>query len=415
MNLYRLWTIAVADLRLSLSSPGVIVSRVLVPLALIVIIGFANGAFDPEGGAVPTYDVVVLDRDGSRSSELFVSRLKQADEQLDVELLDADGAAAFQSRVAEREAYAGVEVASGFAEALAEGAATSVILHVRDQGDDGVQRLSSTVSRVGSETVGILSAERWARAVAEEVPAVDDGYPSRVRELAAARWGENPTEIASTTVEPVQPERALRSWGGGFQQSVPGMGSMYALFAILAGVSTLIWERRHGTLQRIITTPARPREVIGGKVLSRMLVGLMQFAVAFAAGAVIGRIAGIAFGASPLGIALVAVAFSFVGSALTLLLATLVQTSRQAGGATTFIALTLAPLGGAWWSLDLEFIPDFMRLLARVSPFYWAMEGFKSVIMYSGGVVDVLGYVGVLVGIGVVLFVIAVLRFRLRG
>jgi ABC-2 type transport system permease protein len=129
---------------------------------------------------------------------------------------------------------------------------------------------------------------------------------------------------------------------------------------------------------------------------------------------VIAAVTGISFPIALPALAMIALAFSFMGAALALLMATLVETPEQADGVTTFLALTLAPIGGAWWSLDLEFIPEIMRQVAVISPFYWAMEGFKSLLMYSGDILDVLPHCGVLAGIGVVLFLSAVLRFRIR-
>jgi ABC-2 type transport system permease protein len=184
------------------------------------------------------------------------------------------------------------------------------------------------------------------------------------------------------------------------------------MFAVLAGVGTLVWERKNWTLQRLIAMPLRKSEFIGGKILSRMTIGVIEFAVAFAAGAVIAALTSVTFGGAPFAIALVALAFSFMTSALALLVATLVGTTQQASGVTTLLALTLAPIGGAWWSLDLEFIPEIMRQAAVISPFYWAMEGFKSVIMYGGGLADVVLHAGVLAALGIILFGAAIARFR---
>jgi len=95
---------------------------------------------------------------------------------------------------------------------------------------------------------------------------------------------------------------------------------------------------------------------------------------------VIGRVVGVDFGSSPLLMAAVMVAFVLAVSAMSILLATLVTRTQQAGGLTTLLAVTLAPIGGAWWSLDIEVIPQVMRTIAVVSPFYWVMEGFRAAI-----------------------------------
>jgi ABC-2 type transport system permease protein len=188
---------------------------------------------------------------------------------------------------------------------------------------------------------------------------------------------------------------------------------MYVLFTVMAGVSILVQERKSWTLQRIGTMPVTASQVIMGKMLARITLGMIQFAFAFAIGLGFGAIFGVSFGNSIPALILVMLAFTFCISALTLLLATFIQNDSQAGSISTLVALTLAPIGGAWWSLENEFIPEIMRTIAQVSPVYWAMDGFSAVIRRGGGIAEVLLPVGVLLAIGAVLFALATRRFRI--
>jgi ABC-2 type transport system permease protein len=195
----------------------------------------------------------------------------------------------------------------------------------------------------------------------------------------------------------------------GFRQSVPGMGSMFVMLTVLAGAGLLVEERKRRTLERVLASPTRRSEVIFGKILGRFVMGLAQFGVAVLTGVVLGRLFGVGFGSSPVIFLVVMGAFVFFASALTLFLATLAENSTQASAFSTLVAVTLAPLGGAWWSLDLEFIPEIMRALARVSPFYWAMQGFRAAILNAGWPPALPGVL-VLLAAGLVFFVIASLR-----
>ena len=46
------------------------------------------------------------------------------------------------------------------------------------------------------------------------------------------------------------------------------------------------------------------------------------------------------------------------------------------------LSLTLAPLGGAWW--PLEIVPAWMQAIGHVSPVAWAMDAYRSLTFYGG-------------------------------
>lgn len=209
-------------------------------------------------------------------------------------------------------------------------------------------------------------------------------------------------ENAAARVDPEQSETSAP----GFQQSVPGMGTMFVMFTVLAGSALLIRERKRWTLQRLIAMPVSRAQIIGGKILARFTLGIIQFIVAFGVGFALG----VSFGDNPLALLLVMVAFTFCTAAIGLLMATFVENEEQASGIITFFVLTMAPLGGAWW--PLEIVPDFMQTIAYISPIAWAMDAFNEVIFFDGGIPDVLLQCGVLFAAGFVLFGFAITRFR---
>jgi ABC-2 type transport system permease protein len=74
------------------------------------------------------------------------------------------------------------------------------------------------------------------------------------------------------------------------------------------------------------------------------------------------------------------------------------------------LGLTLAPLGGAWWPLDI--VPEVMRVVGHLSPIAWAMDGFRVLLYEQGTLADVLLPVAVLLALAVVFFAIAIRRFK---
>ncbi|MGF2075590.1 hypothetical protein ACQUFC_18995, partial [Enterococcus casseliflavus] len=70
----------------------------------------------------------------------------------------------------------------------------------------------------------------------------------------------------------------------------------------------------------------------------------------------------------------------------------------------------LAPLGGAWW--PLEIVPETMQTIGHISPIAWVMDGFGELIYYNGGIAEILPMVGALLLMAGVLIVFAIWRFK---
>lgn len=70
----------------------------------------------------------------------------------------------------------------------------------------------------------------------------------------------------------------------------------------------------------------------------------------------------------------------------------------------------LAALGGAW--VPLEITPIGFQRIARLTPVAWVMEGFQDIVIRGQGLEAVWLAAVVLTGYALVLFAIAVWRFR---
>jgi ABC-2 type transport system permease protein len=152
--------------------------------------------------------------------------------------------------------------------------------------------------------------------------------------------------------------------------------------------------------------PVRRGQVLGSKMLTYFALGMLQFAVVFAVGLAVG----LDFGPSPLLLLPVTAAFALCCTGLTFAIAPALTSERQASVVAQLLALTLAPLGGAWW--PLEVVPRFMQLLGRLSPVAWAMDAFRDLIFYGGGWAAILPEIGVLLAATVLLFGLGIRRFR---
>jgi ABC-type multidrug transport system permease subunit len=429
--LNKIIQIALNDLRVSFREGGTLVMMVLVPVVLVIAVALANGAFDTSGPAEPeTVLLDVVDQDQSELSGQFLQTIRSLNENLvlcpsdDADNICALDGAVLNTELGQTRLNDGVvdgylEIPTGFGETLlSDGRVDLVYRSDAELGE--ADPILQTVQVAAQRVSASLIARQMGDQIAVDVLAIEDAgevetFTSSIYQRAGEIWATNPIIVSFSQADIDTQVADSASQQPGFRQSVPGMGSMYVMFVVLAGTSVLLNERKTWTLQRLMTMPVTGGEFIAGKMLSRFLLGMLQYAVAFGVGLIFAQILGFSFGSSPIALILVMAAFVICICGLALLLATFVKTDQQAGSIVTLLALILAPIGGAWWSLNLEFIPSFMRQIAWLSPIKWAMEGFGRVIYDNGGIIEVLPFVAMLLAAGVTMGAIAASRFKFEA
>lgn len=412
----KIWEIALNDLRITLSSASTWLFLIAVPAALVVVIAFANGAFqDPNA---PVYQVLdVIDSDGSPSSSELLAHMRRANATLLLCPMDNDEAdrcglrgadltlEGATDRLSQRRTEGYLTIPAGFGEAVIAQTPIKVGFYSLPTTELNPQEpLLQTVNAALTRVNALATAQRFADVLYADLGGNPE-FSQQVYQRAQEYWQTEPITIRfeQTPVTTVNSDGPV-----GFQQSVPGMGSMYVMNIVLAGSLVLLLERKQGTMQRILMMPVSQGAFIAGKMLSRVILGMIQFSVAFA----VGLLFGTRYGSDPIALALLMLAFVVCISGLALLLATIIQREEQGNGLTLFLMLTLAPLGGAWWSLELEFIPEFMRVIGNLTPVGWVMNGFNKLIVQDAGLIAVLPNIGILVAVGGVLFAFASYRLR---
>jgi ABC-2 type transport system permease protein len=413
--------IALNDLRIIFSDRSIWLNLIVLPIIVSVAVGFANGAGAALNAPTPaSVRIDVLDEDASPASAGFIEALRAASTSLRLCPFDQtpDDACALgseplspalsESRLEARTTRALVRIPAGFGAALAADAPVTIVYQSAETAGTPSFILQA-VSAAATRLSGTGTAATVGMSVAEGLPffnAASDAdraaLETDIRTRAEALWARDLIRVHTVTAQ-VNVERG----GEGFAQSIPGMASMYVLFVVLPAANALIIERKRWTLQRMATLPITRAQILGGKLLARFVMGMIQYAVLFSFGALV---LGVRFGDQPLAMLPLMVAYVACVTALSLALTTVLRTDMQAQGIVLFISLTLAPLGGAWW--PLEIVPAWMRTIGHISPVAWAMDGYRAVIFYGGGLAEVLIPLAVLVAAGAALFAFGVMRFR---
>jgi ABC-2 type transport system permease protein len=193
----------------------------------------------------------------------------------------------------------------------------------------------------------------------------------------------------------------------GAEQIVPGGIVMFSTFMMGNLAFAVFREHGYGTWDRLRASPASTLELLLGKSVVPLLTLALQSVVLFVFGL---TVFGLRIPGSWPALLLVAVSHWLCLTAVGLFLLTICRTIQQVNAASNVGAMVLSGLGGAF--TPLSGLPTWARHIAPATPHYWAMRGFRSVILGSGGFGTALLPSGVLLGVAVALTIFTRFRFN---
>ncbi len=414
--------IALNDLRVFFADRGNLVGLLVLPLAFTLVLGWAFGGSGNSGPQRVRVDVI--DLDNTEESAAFRTELRATNDTLVLCPMDndaddycrlGDAPLTLESaieRVRSEETRALVVLPTGYGDAVMNSGKVDIEFYATgdltlpnavEQSVDAVLQKVNTASLTAGATGALLDDLGEQTGLVGLVGGFRDSLVRSIYNEAQTRVEQRPEAVRYVLTRGEAEDESIDQ---GFGQSVPGMGSMYVMFTVLGGIAVLMRERKQWTLQRLVALPLSRAQILGGKVLTYFTLGMIQYGVVFG----VGLLVGLDFGDRPLVLLPVMIAFTLCITGLAFAIAPHVDNESQASGLAMLLSFSLAPLGGAWWPLDI--VPDFMRAISYLSPISWAMTAFHDVMWYNRGFVDVLPEIGVLLGAAALLFAIGVGRFR---
>jgi ABC-2 type transport system permease protein len=184
-------------------------------------------------------------------------------------------------------------------------------------------------------------------------------------------------------------------------------GIIWGIMSCAAGFGiAMVTERTKGTLSRLTIAPVQRWHVLAGKALAcfctttGVAAGLLIFAI-------------IVFNVRPtsyakLGVSIVMVSCCFVG--VMMLLSVLGRTEQSAGGIGWAILMVCAMFGGGM--IPLAFLPGWIQDIASFSPVKWGILAMEGAMWRSFSLQELLLPWGVLLGIGLLTFILGARLFR---
>jgi ABC-2 type transport system permease protein len=416
-----IWEIIKQDLRVFLKQRSNLISLLLTPAIMTVIIALVDsGVFIGK----PVRILDVIDQDGTAASAQFLAAIRQANSDLTLCPMDNTekdicglGNATIltesqaQGRVAKSKSLALLEISSGYETSLTAQQPVTLTFHSLGNFSSSQvpqQAVQAALSQVNTAAVAsqvglsVINTFQGQPVTGNQAGQIKDSLYQQALKLENGKTVTIDFQLSYQADEITTGEYLQYGLG----QSVPGMGFMFSLMTIFGAMTALIVERHQWTLQRLGSMPVSRSTLLAGKILARFTLGLLQFLVVF----IVGALFKMNFGKDPLALLLLVIVTSLAITALAFAVGSGLKNPAQASMLGLLLSLTLAPVGGAWWPMNIS--PKFLQIIGHVSPVAWAMDGFTALTYRGATLVDILVPMAVLAGMTIVLFLIAIPRFK---
>lgn len=372
----------------------------VMPLLFTLFFGFVMGsATAPKPEVDPRLPVGVIDRDGGILAANLQTLLEASEVIRPVMLQQAELASA-DRKVHDGDLAAVVIVPAGYTDGqLAERPIPLEV--IIDQNQPSGQTVSRALETVSGRLLGAVEAAHISQS-ANPQNNLEDSLAN-----AIASWQEPSLTV---TVVKATGETARENGAAsvsGYAQASAGMMVQFSIFGLITSAMVLVLERKSGTLQRLLSSPIRPYEVIAGHVLAMFCIVFAQQLILVFVGQVI---FGVDYAREPLAILLMVVVLSLWAASLGLLISALSRKEDQVITLSLIAMFVFAAMGGAWFPLEVA--GKAFAAIGHIMPTAWAMDGFQNILIRGLAFQSVLMPAGILLLYALAFFGLAIWRFR---
>jgi ABC-2 type transport system permease protein len=157
----------------------------------------------------------------------------------------------------------------------------------------------------------------------------------------------------------------------------PGFLAMTIIFSALFNGAYIVWDKKIDFLKEVLITPLSRSTIFVGKVVGGMTDALLQACILI----IIGIFIGIPFTFGNIFLSIFILFIFTVGLvSLGLIIGSFLESPESFGLVSSFIVYPLFLLSGALYPLDK--LPAWMKLLTRLDPATYAVDGLRNVILH---------------------------------
>lgn len=189
---------------------------------------------------------------------------------------------------------------------------------------------------------------------------------------------------------------------------IPGLiGTLTLITIVNLTAFAIVREREVGTLEQILVTPIQPIEFIIGKTLPFFIIGLLQMALVAAVGMLWFQVP---FEGNPLVLLAGTCLFLLSVLAIGLLISTVCKTQQQAFASNFFVLNPMFILSG--FSFPIASMPLALQWITYLDPLRYFLVIIRATYLKGAGFAVLWPQMAALGGFGLLLFTLAVMRFR---
>jgi len=189
-------------------------------------------------------------------------------------------------------------------------------------------------------------------------------------------------------------------------QFLPGIVTMYVLFALTIGARTIVEERKRGTLERLLTTRLSASGLFFGKFLSSVSRGFVQTLILLGLSyAVFQLFTPLSFLAS----LVICLVFAAAAAALGLIIASIARSEDGSVWIAVVFTMIMVMMGGTFFEVSEGSI---LETVGKFSISTYANEALRAVVAEGGSLGNTVRQLIVMAGVCVVGLVISRLTFR---
>ena len=384
----RPFIVALREVRTYLRDKGDLAFSLLLPIILFALM---YGAF---GGDTLFHGTAnVVNEDDGIYSTVLLGQL-EAIEEVDVELLTAEDA---DKKLDDSNLLMVIFIPEDFSENLDMGEPTQLLFKQRGNGGDEGQIVASIVRGVAE---GINQQFQVYNEVNRALAGIDI-LPENIRIGVQQHLDE---ERQSPTV--VVNEQTVGSTIDPVEIFLPGIVTMFVLFALTLSARAIVEERKNGTLERLLTTRLSVGQLFVGKFLSSVSRGFVQTLILLALGYIVFQIF------TPLSFIqslVIVLIFAAAASALGMVIATIARSEDGASMIAVFFTMATVMVGGTFFTISEDSV---LYTLSQFSINTYANSALNTLIVEGGSLGNLGSELGVLAGVAVVGLILSRVLFK---
>lgn len=405
----KLLLIGLKDLKLMFRDRAALTFMLLAPFLLTLGMGFVTGSFGGGGSGLSDIPVVLVNLDNRELGNALVDVFYSEELSTLVEPTGADSAEAAYRFIDEDQAAAAVIIPAGFTQSIIPTAETfsSAPVLIEVYSNPARPTSAGVIKAIVDEFISRVEEGRITGMTAMlGIPGLENLPASQVEERARGMFENAETDLASATAITLKKvsQGADAVQFNPLAYMAPGMALMFLMYTVSYGGRSILAEKAHGTLPRLLVSPAVSYQILGGKIFGMFLTGVAQVGILILASSIF---FGIRWG-DPLGLVLLILAAVFGATGWGLLLTAIGRSAGQVSALGSSIMLIFGILGGGF--ISLEQLPLFVRVASKITPNAWGLDGF-TILALGGRLPQLVEPILALLVMGASLFIVSVVIF----